>query len=100
MKFLPRNKLLLMIIFLVLLAAITAILSVRSGKYAIVPMVNSPIKPSPTSTTQPESDISCTKDEDCELIDNSQPLCNFCGSCEAIDYTNSKWIAVNITKYT
>lgn len=40
---------------------------------------------------------SCDTDNDCMLIDRTKRFaCCYAGQCDAIDYSNQKWIAVNV----
>ena len=40
--------------------------------------------------------VSCTKDEDCALVNHDRGFgCCYSGACERIDYSQDSWVAVN-----
>ena len=57
--------------------------------------------PTPTATPSPENVFrnalySCVTDEDCALVNKELGLsCCYAGTCQEIDYSEEKWIAVN-----
>ncbi len=49
----------------------------------------------------PSYDSSCKVDDDCLLVNNELAYsCCYAGACQAIDYSESKWVAVNVADYS
>lgn len=94
------SKIILLSILEFIIVGGSVFVGFQIGKNQILPYA----PPSPIVTPSPAvngSEFSCIEDSDCTLVvANSWADCSLYNQCEAVDYSQNKWIAVNQSWYS